>query len=155
MNKKENSLRPMKTLSEEKTLNQGMTFTVDKSGYILLTFTAEQDIDLKLNHRLTFSHEKLSLGIIISPDTFTSKIRFEAGEELRIIGLSKKRHTQNKAVLTKNTMICFALSVPKKACCHENLWGCRNQERIAAQMRRTVTVSHVEDCRINHLRTSF
>ncbi len=30
MNKKENSLRPMKTLSEEKTLNQGMTFTVDK-----------------------------------------------------------------------------------------------------------------------------
>ena len=101
MNKKENSLRPMKTLSEEKTLNQGMTFTVDKSGYILLTFTAEQDIDLKLNHRLTFSHEKLSLGIIISPDTFTSKIRFEAGEELRIIGFVEETACRAKAVLTK------------------------------------------------------
>ncbi len=156
MNKKENSLRPMKTLSEEKTLNQGMTFTVDKSGYILLTFTAEQDIDLKLNYRLTFSHEKLSLGIIISPDTFTSKIRFEAGEELRIIGFVEETACRAKAVLTKEYYDMFrSFQSPK-----EKLAAMRNfsnlperiRERIAAQIRgEQFTVSHVEDCRISSL----
>lgn len=157
MNKREHFFNLILTLPEEKMLKQSTSFKVDKSGYILLNYVVDVDMDIKPKDMLTFNYGKLSLKVNITPYTILPQNCFVAGDELRIIGFVNEDECTARAVVTKSYYDMFrsySLSKDKLAAMKTYAELSENsQASIAAQMSgERFSIAHTAASRISGMK---